>query len=121
MTDPKTLISRYPLTAEACKLEPGYQWPRWQVANRVRRYAEDMSIGDYAYDSVESLMAAIESHLAASRPKPLTEEDVAKMRWNCHWGTDLDSQSASLRTHNADIDRLWAECKRLTAELEARR
>lgn len=111
-TDPKTLISQYPMAAEACKIEPGYQWPRWQVANRVRRYAEDASIGDYAYDSVESLMHAIESRLAASRPKPLTEEDVEEMRW---------VMELSVEIHNRDIDRLWAECKRLRAELEARR
>ncbi len=138
-TDPKTLIERFPLTAEACNLNDDQQWPRWQVARRIRNYAEDNSIGDCDFDSIESLMQAIESHLAASRPKPLTEEDVNRMRWtyvpfekDLYAGSATDSnklfaafdrihRDAAIAAHNEAIDRLWAECKRLTAELEAKR
>lgn len=146
-TDPKTLIERFPLTAEACKINSDTSRLRFAIA--VKDYANINNVGDFAFDSVESLMQAIESHLAASRPKPLTEEDVAKMRWKMgsepRLGrplnvvgqqfkrgqfTALDSVEAkdAVTAHNADIDRLWtalqaerAECKRLATELEARR
>jgi len=78
-TDPKTLIERFPLTAEACKLDANVSSLTFSAL--VRDYARKNRIGDSAFDSVESLMSAIESHLAAKRPKPLTEEDVRAMLW----------------------------------------
>lgn len=82
---------------------------------------EKNRIGDSAFDSVESLMQAIESHLAAKRPKPLTEEDVRAMLWG-RSGRDVTIGSEKLFTtpeesgihdaliainnHNAIVDRL---------------
>lgn len=78
-TDPKTLIEKYPLTAEACKINSDTSRLRFAIA--VKDYANINNVGDLAFDSVESLMQAIESRLAAKRPKPLTEENVAGMRY----------------------------------------
>lgn len=138
-TDPKTLIERFPLTAEACKLDADMS--RHHFSEHVRDYAWDNKVGDFAFDSVEQLMQSIESHLAA-KPKPLTEEDIGRMRWKMgsepRLGrplnvvgqqfkrgqfTALDSVEAkdAVTAHNADIDRLWAEVQRLAVELEARR
>lgn len=131
MTDIKTLIEKYPRTVKACGIDDGTSHLRFACA--VKDYANLNSIGDFAFDSVESLMHAIESHLAAKEPQPLTEAEVAKMRWS--WVNDLQDNvfgklirggvffTASIRqrddaiaAHNADIDRLWAEVNRLRAK-----
>jgi hypothetical protein len=95
------------------------------LAQDVRAYSCRYHIGDHSYDSVEKLMQAIESHLAAKRPKPLTEEDVLAMRWTAH---SHPFQHGDREQHNRDVDRLWsavlaerAEIRRLQAELEAMR
>lgn len=124
MTDPKQLISKYPLAAEACALDTTISSA--EFASRVRYVSRGSHIGNSAFDSIESLMQAIESRLA-SRPKPLTEEDVKEMKWPCDKETDAATKS-NTALHNIQIDRLWsavlaerAEIRRLQAELEAMR
>lgn len=136
MTYLSKLIEKYPRAAKACEVNKTTH--RETLAQLVRVKARSLGVGDDFFDSVESLMAAIESHIASQEPKPITEEDVAEMRWTdsgryqssegCVYGSKISggffvcacisSRDDALAAHNANIDRLWDECKRLAAEVE---
>ena len=130
MTDLQRLIDSHPLTAKECGLAGLH---RYGFALRVKDYAYLNNIGDFAFDSVPSLMAAIESHLRAKNPPPITEEEIANMRWKsgvglsdvvygtlingkCFYAMGERERDDAITAHNADIDRLAAEIRRLRAK-----
>ncbi len=139
MIDPNQLISKYPLAAEACDISASTTPITFACA--VRGCAQSRHVGNAHFDSVAQLMQAIESHLSASRPKTMTEEDVRMMRWECgssyevgpivettFFAVNRKSGDAAVKAHNKTVDRLWssvlaerAEVARLKKELEARR
>lgn len=134
-TDPKTLIERFPLTAEACKLDANVSSLTFSAL--VRDYARKNRIGDSAFDSVESLMQAIETLLDAIEAKlkaerPMSDEEIEGMKWTSlgcmvgpkqvvtfHAANDSHASSALTR-HNSDIDTLHAEIKRWRAKAEGK-
>jgi len=79
MTMPDIIDEVDALHAKACRVNADNHLQLF--ANKIHDYSLVNSIGNPFFDSVESLMSAIESHLAAKRPKPLTEEDVRAMLW----------------------------------------
>ena len=119
-------VTATPSAGQACELTPSMG--NTFFAAHVRAYAEDGSFGDPYFDSVEQLMQAIEASIAAKRPKPLTEAVVHAMRWTAgtggtvgplgvtaFWAQDRRNGDLAADYHNADIDRLWAECERWRA------
>lgn len=132
MTDHKTIIAKHPLTVKFVSRWLGTPLMKSGSDNRlcenVRVYAETMLRWDDHHSlGISALLDKIESHLSASRPKPLTEEDVKEMKWPCDKETDAATKS-NTALHNIQIDRLWsavlaerAEVARLRAELEASR
>ncbi len=131
MTPLQTLLASHPLTTDEVELRADMH--RCVFACRVKDYAHLNDIGDSAFDSVESLMDAIEAHLKAKNPPPLTEKDVEGMRWKGVgrgevFGGGVPRFIAASETfasmaadaHNADVDRLWREVQRLNQLIETK-
>lgn len=95
-TDPKTLIERFPLTAEACNLDP-LDVPS-MLAGIVREYACDNDIGDHNFDSVEQLMQAIEG---AQRTKRALAAAKATVDANLKAIAAADQENAKKRDERA--------------------
>jgi F0F1-type ATP synthase delta subunit len=111
------LLAKYPKAVKAIGIADYKQRDRLRVIIRIKDYAYANSIGDHAMDSVADLLAAIEAHITAT--EPLSDEAIEAMKW--HMRRPLRSLAEvglewMESSHNADIDRLHAEIKRLRKE-----
>lgn len=121
------LLKQHPKAVKAIGIADYKQRNRLSVIVRIKDYAYANSIGDHAMDSVADLLAAIEAHITAS--EPLGDEEIEAMKWKknaddrivvrwcgntgvCEGWNDHHTKWL-FEGHNADIDRLHAEIRRL--------
>lgn len=98
----------------------------YDAINSIREYAymkEIATADDCGMLSLADLLAVIESHLTAT--EPLTDEEIELMKWTHEGGVvgpsgyvsfhayNAEDAANAVACHNADIDRLHAEIRRL--------
>lgn len=124
MTALQELFTNHKLALEACGINATVT-SRFAVSIKVRDYAYLNNVGDFAFDSIETLLGLIEAKCKAEAP--LTDEEIEAMKWRsggysvfhheikggcvlCH--NDEEAEDAVAAQH-ACIDRLAAEIRRL--------
>jgi hypothetical protein len=105
------------------------------AAEVIREYAQKHGYADAYFTSLPDLLATIEARLTAEATPPISDEEIAKMRWraceirnfasvvegklidggNFHAVNQINRDDA-ITAHNADIDRLASEIRRLRAK-----
>jgi hypothetical protein len=101
-------------------------------ADCIRFYAASIGMPDACMASISDILATIEARLTAEATPPLSDEEIAKMRWSYNAveavvkgqnipGGDFacfspSSSGLATHAHNADIDRLASEIRRQRAK-----
>lgn len=126
MTTLTELLASHPLAVEAIDLQSVHN--RYTVATKVRDYANLNGVGDFAFDSIETLLDLIESKLKAERG--LSDKEIEDMKWSfcgCrveHAGMPCGhfscfnetGRKVAIAAQHAIVDALHAEIKRLRKE-----
>lgn len=113
MTALRELFTNHKLALEACGINATVT-NRLVVATKVRDFANLNNVGDFAFDSIETLLGLIEAKCKAEAP--LTDEDINAMLWEPE--ELYDDRASNTRWHNACIDKLHAEIKRMRKEAD---
>jgi hypothetical protein len=118
MTTLQDLLANHPLAVEAIvKWNAGIHLDRYDdkdAADRVHLFAALNKIGTPYLDSIETLLGLIEAKCKAEAP--LTDEDINAMLWEPE--ELYDDRASNTRWHNACIDKLHAEIKRMRKEAD---
>jgi hypothetical protein len=123
MIDIKQLINAYPRTAATVsKWASDYPWEKrtvLEVQEILRDYASKHGYSSSDAVPLVDLLEIIESRLSA-RPSPLTDRELEQMRWSyggaAYWQVNRGYGENPVNAHNADIDRLASEIRRLRAK-----
>lgn len=125
MTALQELFTNHKLALEACGINATVT-SRFAVSIKVRDYAYLNNVGDFAFDSIETLLGLIEAKCKAEAP--LTDEEIEATKWTISRNDDkvvvgrggfefhCNFPQAAMnltQVQHACIDRLAAEIKRL--------